>query len=64
MSERRGKKRLALTAEQAARRVEELRRVFEQGFLSKDRFEAMRRDIEAQVKATRRRSRPAKSDSA
>ncbi|MGZ4337540.1 MAG: hypothetical protein ACXVRA_09515 [Gaiellaceae bacterium] len=64
MSERRGTKRLALTAEQAARRVEELRRVFDQGFLSKDRFEGMQRDIKDRVKVTRRKSRPAKSGSA
>jgi len=63
MGERREKQRLALTAEQASRRIEELRRVFDQGFLPKDRFEAMRREIESRVKRTRRRSGPAKSDS-
>jgi hypothetical protein len=49
MGKGRGKKRLALTADEAARRIAQLRRVFDQGFLSTDRFETMQRDIEGRV---------------
>ena len=61
MGHSRSAKRLALTAEQAAQRIEELRRVYDEGFLDRDEFETMKRHIEARVKPirpSRMRTRP------
>ena len=52
MRDGRNKKRLAMTAEEAAVRIEEIRRVHTQGFLSWGEFEAMKRSIEARVERT------------
>jgi hypothetical protein len=38
-----------LTPEEAAVRIHELQRVFDQGFLTRDEFEAMKRSIEARA---------------
>lgn len=46
-----GEKRLNLTAAQTNKRIEELRRVFDEGFLSQDAFETMKREIEDRVTA-------------
>jgi len=48
-----GEKRLNLTAAQTNKRIEELRRVFDEGFLSQDVFETMKRKIEDRSKRTR-----------
>jgi hypothetical protein len=44
-----------LTAEKAALRIEQLRRVFEQGYMERDLFERLKRDVEALVEPKRRR---------
>jgi len=53
MERRRDKGRLALTAEEAAGRIEEIRRVFRQGFLTRGEFESIKRSVEARVVRTR-----------
>lgn len=40
-------------AEEAAHRIREIRRVYAQGYLSRDDFETMKHDIESRVKPTR-----------
>jgi hypothetical protein len=53
MSQSRKGKRQEPTAEEAAQRIRELRRVYDQGYLSRDKFETMKHDIETRVKPTR-----------
>ena len=48
------------TAEDASRRIEVLRRVYERGYISRVTFEKMKRDIEARVERPRP-SRPSES---
>jgi hypothetical protein len=50
--------RLAPTAEDAARRIEALRRIYDRGYIARATFETMKSDIEARVKraeSTKRR---------
>jgi hypothetical protein len=49
------------TAEDASRRIEVLRRVYERGYISRVTFEKMKRDIEARVERPRP-SRPSESE--
>jgi hypothetical protein len=53
MSQSRNQKRQEPTAEEAALRIGELRRVYDQGYLTRDEFESMKHDIEIRVKPTR-----------
>jgi hypothetical protein len=53
MSQSRKQKRQQPTAEEAAQRIRELRRVYDQGYLRRDEFETMKHDIEIRVKPTR-----------
>jgi hypothetical protein len=48
---------IALTEEEAAARVEALKRVYDKGFLTHEMFEALRRKVEAGIKRTRRQPR-------
>jgi len=40
----------SLTAEQATRRIDTLRHVYEEGYIPRGTFESMRRKLEARVK--------------
>jgi hypothetical protein len=51
--------RPSYTSEEAAARIEGLRRVFAQGFFTKDEFEAMKRHVLGRV---RDRSQPAAAE--
>ena len=42
-----------MTAEEATQRIRELRRVYDQGYLTRGKFETMKHDIETRVKPTR-----------
>lgn len=53
MSQSRNRKRQERTAEEAAQRIRELRRVYDQGYLTGDKFETLKHDIESRVKPTR-----------
>jgi hypothetical protein len=53
MSQSRNQKRQDMTAEKAAQRIRELRRVYDQGYLTRGKFETMKHDIEIRVKPTR-----------
>jgi hypothetical protein len=53
MGSSRTEERLAPTAEQAARRIAELRHVYDQGYLARGTYETLKRIIEARVKPTR-----------
>jgi hypothetical protein len=53
VSQSRNQKRQEPTAEEAAQRIRELRRVYDQGYLPRDEFETMKHDIEIRVKPTR-----------
>lgn len=50
MGYRRQERRSTFTSEEAAERIERLRRVYTQGFLTKDAFEAMERHTLACVR--------------
>ena len=52
MSQSRNRKRQE-QAEEAAQRIREIRRVYDQGYLTRGTFETMKHDIEARVKPTR-----------
>jgi hypothetical protein len=47
------RKRRSITENEAARRIEELRRVFDQGFITRSEFENMKRQLETRVNRTR-----------
>jgi hypothetical protein len=49
VAQNRSKHRPAPTAEDAAHRIEVLNRIYEQGYISRATFEAMKRGIEARV---------------
>lgn len=53
MSQSRNRKRQEPTAEESAQRIRELRRVYDQGYLTRGEFEKMKHDVEARVKPTR-----------
>jgi hypothetical protein len=53
MCQSRNQKRQEPTAEEAAQRIREIRRVYDQGYLTLDDFETMKHEIESRVKPTR-----------
>lgn len=42
-----------LTVEEAEQRIESLRRVYDQGYIPRDLYETLKREIEARVEETR-----------
>ena len=53
MCQSRNPERQEPTAEEAAQRIRVLRRVYDQGYLTRDDFETMKHDIESRVKPKR-----------
>lgn len=53
MCQSRNRKRQDPTAEEAAQRIRAIRRVYDEGYLTRDDFETMKHDIEIRVKPTR-----------